>query len=181
MKTIKTIAAVVLAMFVGSANADVKLTPEAVNDYAKRTEVLFTPDDIQCTITAKMFVKGAAYALEMANKDRDASKDLFDLSYHARIDFPSHDMERGEIDENFMERRDQLRAAYRGSYIVMAYNVASAIAKGEDPGLGDLVNSYEAQREFYDKAFDSCLRQKENNPDVFKRHYAVGRIAEGDF
>ena len=167
MKTsIKAIAAVVLAMFVGSANADVKLTPEVVNDYANRTEVLFTPDDIQCSIVAKMQTYGAA--------DGDAAINLEMLGIQAGYALPDDD--KIELSRDFMdftERLDELKAVYKGAYIMSALNKSSE------------TNFYSLEdiRRFEDAKFDTCLEDKESNPDIFKHYHAAGRIAEaeGDF
>ena len=164
-----------------TAGAAIKITPEVIKDYANRANVVFTIDDVQCTIVAKMQVKGAAYALEMADKGKDVSKNFKNLSLRAMLDFPDHDMEPGEIDDNFMERWDQLRNVYKGAYIMIAHNVASMKAKGKDPKLGDITNSYEAQREFYTAEFNTCLGDKEKYPETFKLYYAMGRVADGDF
>lgn len=165
MKTIKTIAAaMVLAMFAGNANADVKLTQEVVNDYANRAEVLFSTDDIQCSIVAKMQTYGAA--------DGGAAINLEMLGIQAGNALPDDDkieLSRDFLD--FTERLDELKAVYKGAYIVSALNESSETN----------FYSFEDIRRFEDAKFDTCLEDKESNPDIFRHYHAAGRIAEGDF
>lgn len=180
MKTIKAIAAVVLAMFVGSANADVKLTKEAIIDYADNADLFFETDDVQCSLVAKMQVKGAVYAFENAGKD--LMKDLSRLSYKATINFPYREMDLGEFSENFMEKGDQLRAMYHGAYIMIALNISYNLAHKKEVSISkDIVDSYEARRKFYDEEFYICMEDKEKYPEYFRYYYAAGRLAEGDF
>lgn len=162
MKTIKTIAAaMVLAMFVGNANADVKLTQEVVNDYANRAEVLFTTDDIQCSIVAKMQTYGAA--------DGGAVINLEMLGIQAGNALPDDDkIELSKDFIDFTERLDELKAVYKGAYIMSAH---------DNPDTN--FYSLEDIRRFEDAKFDACLEDKESNPDIFKHYHAAGRIVEG--
>lgn len=172
MKTsIKAIAAVVLAMFVGSANADIEFTEKRIEHFASLAEYEepFTVEDIQCTLIAEMQVRGATWALEEANEGRDVRKNIRRLGLRAAVDFPDEEME-----TDFMQRRDVLKAVYKGAYVAIAYNVVAKKAK-----VGDLVNDDEARNKLYDQEFDTCLGDKDNYPETFYHYYAVGRLAEG--
>lgn len=178
MKTIKTIAAaMVLAMFAGNANADIKITKEKVEQFASLAEYEepFKIEDIQCSLIAEMQLKGATWALEEANEGRDVRKNIRRLGLRAAVDFPDEEME-----TEFMQRRDVMKAVYKGAYIMIAYNAATFKAKGEDATkFGDLVNDDEARRKFYDDEFYTCMMCKDKYPGDFYHYYAAGRLAEG--
>ena len=173
MKTIKAIAAVVLAMFVGSANADIKLTQKRIEHFASLAEYEepFTVEDIQCTLIAEMQVRGVMWALEEAKEGRDVRKNIRRLGLRAAVDFPDQDME-----TDFMQRRDVLKAVYKGAYVGIAYGTARETEEGKSVNRFD---SPEAQQKLYDAAFNVCLKEKDNNPEGFYHYYAIGRLAEG--
>lgn len=174
MKTIKTIAAaMILAAFVGSANADIEFTEKRIEHFESLAEYEepFTVEDIQCTLIAEMRVRGVMWALEEAKEGRDVRKNIRRLGLRAAVDFPDQEME-----TEFMQRRDVMKAVYKGAYVAIAYGTARETEEGKSVNRFD---SLEAQQKLYDAVFNFCLKEKDNDPEMFYRYYAVGRLAEG--
>ncbi|KHI93874.1 hypothetical protein [Escherichia coli] len=183
MKTIKTIAAVVLAMFVGNANAALVITDQDIEDHMETMEVYYQAEDIDCEIWSKMFTKGVIEGNDKFRHGIRVHKDLTIVAMKAKSEF--YNKYAGEVVKSgaskgySKERVDQIRDVYIGAYIgaaEMKSRVNSKFGKAAD------LNSVAKKRAEADHWFNFCVKVKEEYPVVlFNEWLAIAQLAEDDF
>ena len=182
MKTIKTIAAVVLAMFVGNTNAALVITNQDIKDHMETMEVYYQAEDIDCEIWAKMFVKGEIEGNDKLRHGIRVHKDLEIVAMKAKSEFYSKYM--GDVNfnvegaggEHYKERMQQIRDVYIGAYIGAADMISR---QGEKKNYYDSAKNKKALANFW---FDFCVKVKEEYPvALFNEWLAMAQLAEDDF